>query len=112
METRDRVYVNAENNVEVTNLKKLIIAVPSLDKISDNINTLLRNYYANTIFRTEPQFDKYIELGKDLLGLLDHCNVIYSITCSCGTKYVGHTRRLFKIKIKEEKEISDKAKIP
>lgn len=62
---------------------------------------LLKNYKIKTIFTNKHKFDKCIKLKKDKLGLLDRCNGIYMIDCSCTMTYVGRISRLLRIRIKE-----------
>lgn len=73
--------------------------MPYIKGVTDNMGTLLKNYSIKTVFTPHSKLAKHIGTPKDVIPF--QTPGVYKIDCSCGSSYIGQTKRTIAERVKE-----------
>jgi len=74
--------------------------LPYVEDVTDRIERLLRRHNVKTVFKPTHQVSDLLRSVKDARDPLSTAGV-YKIPCSCGSAYIGTTKRSISTRIKE-----------
>ncbi|KAJ3659424.1 hypothetical protein Zmor_011113 [Zophobas morio] len=76
--------------------------LPFIPQVTDHLAKILKRQTVETVFKPATNVAQILPSVKESRQALD-CRGIYSITSSCGVKYIGETGWSIKIRIQEHK---------
>jgi len=74
--------------------------LPYLHRVTDRIGKFLRKFNIRTIYRPTRKIQEHLRSAKDPTDPLSSAGV-YRIPCSCGSVYIGSTKRSIKTRLTE-----------
>lgn len=83
----------------VPKVERRVAFLPYLRGVTDKIGRLLNKYSIKAVFAPSRKISQYLRSPKDTFPL-DHPGV-YKIDCSCGSSYIGQTKRHISTRVKE-----------
>jgi len=76
------------------------VMLPYLHRVTDRIGKFLRKFNIRTIYRPTRKIQEHLRSAKDPTDPLSSAGV-YRIPCSCGSVYIGSTKRSIKTRLTE-----------
>ena len=73
--------------------------MPYVKGVTDKIGTLLKDYCIKTVFTPFSKVAKHVRTPKDVIPY--QSPGVYRIDCSCGSSYIGQTKRTIAERVKE-----------
>ena len=78
------------------------ISIPYSNTFYKKCSYILNKYNIRTVPLINKKLNNIIKLGKDKIEKSETCGVVYKINCmSCSATYIGETKRMSKIRVKE-----------
>ena len=77
------------------------LCISYVSSLSEDLRRVCRKYSIRTVFRTPSTLRQELSRIKDRDPALKGSGVVYEITCSCGQKYIGETKRALEMHLKE-----------
>lgn len=109
------IYNDTTHNIsDHDNKKRHFFTVSYVKNISKKFFSLEKIKRFKLSFTLNNKLNKFIKSDKDLLGLMEQCDVVYKISCQdCEASYVAQTKRKLKTRINEyRRDINNGSKSP
>ncbi len=84
--------------------KGLILTIPYIAGLSERIQRVCRDFDIKTTFKSGKTLRSHLTKVKDTIPITTESSIVYSITCSCGKKYIGETTRRLEQRVKENQD--------
>ena len=93
-----------KNKPKETEKPRATMVIPYVKNIAEKIRRQAHKFNVRTVFSSPDTIGRRLTRVKPPRTPLDTKNCIYSLTCGCGEKYIGETRRALKCRIGEHEK--------
>lgn len=83
----------------IFDVKRQPAFLPYIKGITDKVGTALKNYSIKAVYRPLSQLAQHVRTAKDVIPY--QTPGVYKIDCSCGSSYIGQTKRTIAERVKE-----------
>lgn len=80
-------------------VERLPAFMPYVKGVTDKVGTVLKKYSIKTVYSPHSKVVKHLRTPKDVIPL--QTPGVYKVDCSCGSSYIGQTKRTISERVKE-----------